>query len=137
LNKTQARERLLAGIERTRAKPAQPPDFPRIFPDDRNIRVIPPLPPPTAEDRRGLLILLDRVKQFWIEGVLEQSVQHEALINLGKETKTDAVEHPWEQVLELPDAAGKPLPANTRITDVFEDVGRLLLILANPDRARR
>ena len=72
------------------------------------------------------------MKQFWVEGVLEQSVQHEALINLGKETKADAVEHPWEQVLELPDAAGKPLPADTRIKDVFEDVGRLLLILGEP-----
>jgi hypothetical protein len=132
LEKTQARERLLAGIEGTRAKPPQPPPFPDIFPGNRDIRVIPPLPPPSAEDRRGLLILLDRVKQFWIDGVLKQSVQHEALINLGKETKADAVEHPWEQVLELPDVAGKPLPADTRITDVFEDVGRLLLILGEP-----
>jgi TIR domain len=69
LEKTQARERLLAGIEGTRAKPAQPPEFPRLFPVDRNIRVVPPLPPPSAEDRRGLLILLDRVKRFWVEGV--------------------------------------------------------------------
>jgi predicted NACHT family NTPase len=51
------------------------------------------------------------------------------LINLGMETRVGAVEHPWEQVLELPDAASKPLPVDTRITDVFEDVGRLLLIL--------
>jgi hypothetical protein len=86
---------------------------------------IPSLPPPSAE-------VLEMVKQFWVEGVMKQSVQHEALIDLGKETKADAVEHPWEQVLELPDAAGKPLPADTRVTDVFEEVGRLLLILGEP-----
>src|SRR5512144_104974 len=103
-----------------------------IFTGTGAVNVIYNLPPADAEDRRGLLILLDRVKQFWVEGVLEQSVQREALINLGKETKADAVEHPWEQVVELPNAASQRTPPDTRVADVFEQVGRLLLILGEP-----
>ena len=103
-----------------------------IFTGTGDVNVVYNLPQAEAEDRRGLLILLDRVKQFWVEGVLEQSVQHEALINLGKETKADAVEHPWEQVVELPNAASQRLAPDTRVADVFEQVGRLLLILGEP-----
>ena len=112
-----------------------------IFAGTGNVTVIYNLPQADAEDRRGLLILLDRVKQFWVEGVLEQSVQHEALINLGMEARVDAVEHPWEQLpgvtfrsalLELPNAATQRLAPDTKITDVFESVARLLLILGEP-----
>src|SRR5262247_3432496 len=68
------------------------------------------------KERDDLLILLRKVKEFWVEGVLEKSVHGQLLINLGKEawsektaTSTSAFvlswtpEHPWEQILELPD----------------------------------
>jgi hypothetical protein len=133
LEESRARTRLLAGVQGTHVRPPRFPGPGRLgesskpaFPGP------PPLPPPSAEDRRGLLILLDRVKQFWIEGVLEQSVQHEALIDLGKEADLDAIEHPWSQVMELPNAATQHLAPDTKIADVFEGVGRLLLILGEP-----
>jgi predicted NACHT family NTPase len=103
-----------------------------IFTGTGDVNVVYNLPQAEAEDRRGLLILLDRVNRFWVKSVLEQSVQHEALINLGKETQPGAVEHPWEQVLELPNAASQQLAPDTRVADVFEQVGRLLLILGEP-----
>ena len=62
-----------------------------------------PLPPAEVRERRDLGILLNKVKQFWIEGVLEKSVHQMALIDLGKETQAEAIAHAWEQVLELPD----------------------------------
>lgn len=70
----------------------------------------PPLPPAEAKERRELGILLGKVKQFWIEGVLEKSVHTIALIDLGKETQAEAVAHAWEQVLELPDQSRQTLP---------------------------
>ena len=76
-----------------------------IFTGIGDINIVYQLPPVEAEDRRNLLILLSKVKQFWIEGVLDQSVYHEALIQLGKESRPEMVEHPWGRVLELPDQA--------------------------------
>jgi hypothetical protein len=65
------------------------------------ITVVQPDPADTA-DWRNLAILRDKVKSFWIEGVLEKSVHKEVILELGKNIDLEAVEHPWERVLELP-----------------------------------
>lgn len=70
----------------------------------------PPLPPAEAKERHDLGILLNKVKTFWIEGVLEKSIHTIALIDLGKESQAEAVAHAWEQVLELPDQNRQTLP---------------------------
>jgi hypothetical protein len=103
-----------------------------IFTGTGDIRIIYNLPPAEAEDRRQLLILLDRVKQFWIEGVLKNSVHGAALLDLGKKTLKDAVEHPWEGILELPNQSSQILPKSERIVNIFDEVGRNLLILGEP-----
>jgi len=90
------------------------------------------LAPAEAKDHANLLILLHKVRQFWIEGVLEQSIHGEALIALGKETQPEAIEHPWAQVLELPDQVSRTLPPGQAIGAVFDEVGRSLLILGAP-----
>ena len=102
-----------------------------IFTGIGDINVVYQLPPVEAEDRRNLLILLNKVKQFWIEGVLEQSVYHEALIQLGRESRPEMVEHPWGRVLELPDQAIHLTP-DKKIGEIFDEVGRTLLILGEP-----
>jgi len=91
-----------------------------------------PLPPPATKDRADLLILLNKVKTFWIEGVLEKSVHSAIFLELGKETRPQAVEHPWEMVLELPDQTNQLLPSNTKIFDVFEKMNSTMLILGEP-----
>ncbi len=45
------------------------------------INLPPPLPPAEAKDRANLLILLRKVKTFWIEGVLEKSVHKRSYSN--------------------------------------------------------
>src|SRR5215471_4990565 len=80
-------------------------------------------------ERDDLLILLRTVKKFWVEGVLEKSVHGQALIDLGKEAWTENTEHPWEQILELPDQTIRTLRAGEPIPKIFADVGRSLLIL--------
>jgi predicted NACHT family NTPase len=78
------------------------------------------------------LILLRKVKQFWIEGVLDKSVPIEPPLDLGKDVLQDAVEHPWEEVVGLPDAASQLIASNKKIGDIFDELGRALLILGEP-----
>ncbi len=91
-----------------------------------------PLPPAEARERRDLGILLGKVRQFWIEGVLEKSIHTIALIDLGKETQAEAVAHAWEQVLELPDQSRQTLPSDKKISHIFDEMNRALLILGTP-----
>ena len=92
----------------------------------------PPLPLTQAKERRELSILLNKVKAFWIEGVLKKSVHKMAMIDLGKETQSDAVAHAWDQVLELPDQSRQTLPPDKNISHIFDEMNRALLILGEP-----
>jgi DNA polymerase III delta prime subunit len=76
--------------------------------------------------------MLERVRVFWISGVLEQSLHNTALIVLGLSEQSDLTENPWRLVLEEPDQPARPLPAGTSITEVYDDVGGELLILGKP-----
>jgi eukaryotic-like serine/threonine-protein kinase len=84
------------------------------------------------KERDELLILLRKVKAFWVGGVLEKSVHGQALIDIGKEMWTEETEHPWEQILELPDQTSRTLRSGEPIGDLFDEVGRSLLILGAP-----
>ncbi|MFL5539718.1 MAG: NACHT domain-containing protein, partial [Longimicrobiaceae bacterium] len=87
---------------------------------------------PTADDRRNLANLLAHVKRTWITDVLEHSVHETAMLELGMREEASAVEHPWERILETPAEPGEVLPPDRSIGKVFEDVGRLLLVLGEP-----
>ena len=91
-----------------------------------------PLPPAEARTRRELGILLQKVKTFWIAGFLEKSLYQMVLLDLGKEARPDAIDHPWESVLELPDQVGQAVARETKIIDIFDQVNRALLILGEP-----
>lgn len=77
-------------------------------------------------------ILLRRVRKFWIEGVLENSLFRNALLDLGMEALFDAVNNPWSTVVERPGAASTLLPDNQTLADVFDEQGGALLILGEP-----
>jgi hypothetical protein len=83
---------------------------------------------------KNLSILLDKVRDFWVKGVLENSVHHAALIELGKQVKADAVEvdHPWETVVRTADQPDRTLPPDQKIVDVFDEMKGALLILGEP-----
>lgn len=87
--------------------------------------------PPDREQRAQLLILLNRVREFWIDGVLKQSLYHEVLISLGKRAMDEAVEPPWNSALSLPRQRQPLALSGTRIETVFDATG-LLLILGEP-----
>ena len=80
---------------------------------------------------KNLRILMEKVKTFWVEGVLENSVHHAALLELGKQVKADAVEadHPWETIVRTADKPDYTLPPNEKIIDVFDEMkGALWLV---------
>jgi hypothetical protein len=104
----------------------------RIFRERRAPRINVNISLAEQKQRDELLILLRKVKEFWIKGVLEKSVHGQALIELGKEAWTEKREHPWEQVLELPDQTSRTILPEEPIDKIFADVGRSLLILGAP-----
>lgn len=86
-----------------------------------------------ARDASNRQAMLNRVRDFWVEGVLESSLHEEARIELGLEERRDAVaERPWDVILRTQDRPDCVLPPGTKISDVFERVGRSLLILGEP-----
>lgn len=105
-----------------------------IMPDDD----IPPLPHAirtssivtTAERNRTRM--LDKVRSFWINGVLENSLHGAALIELGMENRSESVERPWDMILQHTDYENYRLPTSAHIVDVFDDLSGELLILGDP-----
>lgn len=83
-------------------------------------------------DHRNRTRMLEHVQDFWIKGVLEQSLYREMLIDLGMEYTPDAVHYPWDMVQHRPDRANTTLPAHTRMIDVFTEACGELLILGAP-----
>jgi len=87
----------------------------------------------SARDAFNRQAMLTRVRDFWVKGVLENSLHEEARIELGLEERRDAVaERPWDVILRTPGRPDCELPPGTKISDVFERVGRSLLILGEP-----
>lgn len=84
-------------------------------------------------DLRNRQIMLERVRSFWVEGVLEKSLYHEILIQLGKQEIPEAVPHPWNiQVQETAGHEPRPIPKEQPIIEIFDELGHALLILGAP-----
>jgi adenylate kinase family enzyme len=88
----------------------------------------------TQGEYRQRKVLLSKVKEYWIEGVLEKSLHTKAMIELGLEKRSDAVERPFSGFEELPEESRQILPTGTGATEVFNQIGegRTLLILGEP-----
>ena len=83
-------------------------------------------------ERRNRRAMLEKVSNFWVKGVLEQSLHGAALIELGMEYKPEAVQYPWATVLQRPDQPAQPLPPGTKTAEVFDQTSGELLILGAP-----
>jgi CHAT domain/NACHT domain len=100
----------------------------------------PPVPAPAPKpsslpgpaDAQGLQILLRKVRQFWIEGVLERSIERSARLDLGMEKVEGAVASPWGSLLETPNTGSEPVTAGRSFGEVFAEMGGSLLILGEP-----
>jgi len=103
-----------------------------IFTGAGDVRVTYELAPTEGEDRHNLLTLLDSVKRFWIDDRLGRSLHKDISLSLGMKTQPEAIDHPWEMILGLPDQASHQIPRGKNIAEVFLETGRLLLILGEP-----
>ncbi|NEO43364.1 MAG: NACHT domain-containing protein [Moorea sp. SIO4A3] len=86
------------------------------------------------QEYRNRQALLTKVKNFWVKGVLEKSLYHQVLIELGLEERPDAITNPLSEIIEIGDDSSQPLPEGTKVIDVFDQIGigRTLLILGEP-----
>lgn len=88
----------------------------------------------SQDEYRWRQVLVQNVKRYWIEGVLERSLHNQVLIELGLEERVQAVVSPIGAAEEFIEDAGRPFPAGTQATDIFDGLGagRTLLILGEP-----
>jgi len=88
----------------------------------------------TRQQLKNRQALLNKVRKFWVEGVLETSLQDQVLIELDLEERADAVVSSWTLELATTDEAQKPLPKGTNVISIFDQLGerRMLLILGEP-----
>ncbi|MGH8055587.1 MAG: NACHT domain-containing protein [Stenotrophomonas sp.] len=74
--------------------------------------------------------MLNQVRYRWIAGVLEQSLTEEVRIALGLARRSDVLQRTMS--IRRPDGQSELLAAGTEVREVFEDIGRGLLILGVP-----
>jgi DNA polymerase III delta prime subunit len=89
-------------------------------------------PQPLIQEGRVRQTLLQKVRTFWVEGVLEQSLYGVARLELGLAHDPDAVERPWMMALERPSTSTTAIPPSTPIIDIFQQLNDSLLILGEP-----
>jgi DNA polymerase III delta prime subunit len=88
----------------------------------------------TPQAYRNRQALLNKVKNFWIKGVLEASLHHQVVMQLGLEERSQVLVTPWSLGLEPVGAAQPVLPEGTTVIDLFDQLGtgRTLLLLGEP-----
>jgi len=83
-------------------------------------------------EQRNRARMLEKVQDFWIDGVLVNSLHSNTLMTLGMAYDNQAVERPWDMVLQQSDKNDQSLPEGIRITDVYYEMRGELLILGDP-----
>ncbi|OLP17370.1 hypothetical protein BST81_16350 [Leptolyngbya sp. 'hensonii'] len=93
----------------------------------------PPAVSSNRQDYRNRQILLNKVRNYWIKGVLETSLHDRVLLELGLTQYGDALERPWGMIWEAGQER-RSLPAGVKVIHLFDELGagRTLLILGEP-----
>jgi predicted NACHT family NTPase len=76
--------------------------------------------------------MLEKVRLIWIKGLLEPSLDQLARMALSLEPKPDAVDRPFDLLVQRPKQSPQPLPTGTPISHFFNEAGKALLILGEP-----
>lgn len=85
-----------------------------------------------SRPRYKQLILLHKVNNFWVEGVLEQSEQESKLLELSLRSCDEVIEHPWQEIIGSARFDLKAAPRKESLFDLFTGSDRALLILGEP-----
>lgn len=115
----------------------------RIFPD----LPAPPIKEPASEassteiisppailtqDRKRQLILLNKVKSFWVQGVLARSIKDNYFIDLSMKSVDEVIEMPWQDVISKDVKNDDSTTSQDDILNIYQNSDRALLILGNP-----
>lgn len=116
--------------------------------DERSVAVIaaPPYTGPTPDsspsaatlqpDRRSVRNrhnMLRLVREYWIEGVFQQSLHQRVLLRLGMAMRGNAVHpHLWDLMARNAEGPDILLPPDVMISELFQQMGRSVLILGAP-----
>ncbi len=84
----------------------------------------------SAQERRNRRAMIERVRHDWIEGLNKQILGGPGRLEIGLAGQRGTAE--TGIALQHPDEVPQPLPAGTRISDVFDDHLGQLLILGTP-----
>jgi hypothetical protein len=57
------------------------------------------LPVALSMERKKQLVLLSKVMNFWVRGVLEHSIEDATLIDLARQRCDEAIDHPWRELI--------------------------------------
>lgn len=92
------------------------------------------LPSATLQDYRFRKVLLNKVKNYWVQDVLEKSLHSQVLIELGLEERLDAVKDSFNRLQSIPEEFQHSSLVTKNVTQVFYQMGegRTLLILGEP-----
>jgi hypothetical protein len=82
-----------------------------------------------ARRRRNLRILLNKVKQFWIVGVLERSLAGAVLLELNKQYFPELIERPLNTISPIWDRPVRDVPVNKSLAQIFDENDHALLIV--------
>jgi len=105
---------------------ALPAIAPRSYPASMEAKVCPE--PPNTQYKRSRLAVLKRVRRDWIDGLLKQSLYRIARIELGLESRADAVDQPLNTIVQVPDCSPVPIPEGTTIGQLLDENGALLIL---------
>lgn len=83
---------------------------------------------PSAQARA---VLIQRVRQFWVKGVLEKSLYNEARIELDLVVHESA-DRPWDVAVTWSNGEEERLAPGTGMAEVFARMGRRTIILGEP-----
>lgn len=86
-----------------------------------------------AQEERNRLLMLKKVHEFWILGVLERSLHYGISIPIDMEEYSTAVDNqPWKQIVSLDATVNRYISRHVGILNTFQDSSGSLLILGNP-----
>lgn len=86
------------------------------------------------QDHHNRTVMLQRVKTYWLVGVLQESLHGAEIIDLAMAYRPSAVKnHQFAAAgLAYAEALDQPLPLGTTIVDVYDEAGGTLLIMGEP-----
>ena len=91
-------------------------------------------PPDPKLEPQNREALISKVRNYWVNGVLENSLGSKAIIELGLIRDNNVIERPFNLDWVTPQQSRTSLPPGTKVIDLFNQMGEggTLLILGKP-----